>query len=149
MSAGAVELLARCRDLGIDLAAGPDDSLAWEADADPPAELLQALRENKLALLALLAPPTVPTVPAVPWDVAEAGRLVKAALAAWCWPVDPAARRRLGELADAVDAAYLARDLRQLRQAVAAFLAAVGAAEARVEAGGLARAAPSVAQPRP
>jgi hypothetical protein len=45
------------------------------------------------------------------------------------WPADPAARRRLGPLADALDAAFLARDLGRLRQAAGAFLAAVGGDE--------------------
>jgi hypothetical protein len=54
----AAELLSRCRALGIDLAAGPDGHLCWEADAEPPAELLAALAERKGELLGLLAGPT-------------------------------------------------------------------------------------------
>jgi hypothetical protein len=47
-------LLARCRALGIDLAPGPDGALLWEADIDPPAELLADLKLCKAELLRLL-----------------------------------------------------------------------------------------------
>jgi hypothetical protein len=50
----AADLLARCCAAGIDLAAGPDGSLTWEADADPSAELLAALAEHKKEVLNLL-----------------------------------------------------------------------------------------------
>jgi hypothetical protein len=50
----ALDLLAFCRGLGIDLAAGPGDILIWEADADPTVDLLVALRQHKAELLALL-----------------------------------------------------------------------------------------------
>jgi hypothetical protein len=80
----------------------------------------QAVAGHKLTILALL---TAPVAPSAPWNAVEAGRQVGAALAAWRWPAERAARCRLGELADAVDAAYLARDLPRLRQAVAASLA--------------------------
>jgi hypothetical protein len=52
----AAELLARCRALGITLAAGPGGALSWEADTDPPAELLADLSRHKAGLLALLTP---------------------------------------------------------------------------------------------
>ena len=40
----AVELLARCRAAGVELAVGPGGaSLLWEATADPPADLLADL----------------------------------------------------------------------------------------------------------
>jgi hypothetical protein len=59
------DLLARCRTLGIALAAASDGALTWEADTDPPAELLAELREHKAELLALLSTPAgVPTGPA-------------------------------------------------------------------------------------
>jgi hypothetical protein len=52
-NAGA-KLLASCRALGIDLAAGPDGTLSWEADSDPPGHLLAGLRQHKSQLLLLL-----------------------------------------------------------------------------------------------
>jgi hypothetical protein len=45
------ELLARCRALGIVLAAGPGGALVWEADDDPPADLLEDLANNKAGVL--------------------------------------------------------------------------------------------------
>jgi hypothetical protein len=51
----APELLARCRALGIDLTLGPDGTLVWEADADPPAEVLATLAEHKAEVLTFLA----------------------------------------------------------------------------------------------
>jgi hypothetical protein len=51
----AAELLARCRARGIDITLGPDGTLLWEADADPPAEALAALAEHKAEVLAFLA----------------------------------------------------------------------------------------------
>jgi hypothetical protein len=45
------ELLDRCRSLGIDLDAGPDGALVWQADDDPPADLLEDLAANKTAVL--------------------------------------------------------------------------------------------------
>jgi hypothetical protein len=59
----AADLLARCRALAVELTAGPAGTLTWEADADPPADLLEALTEHKGAVLDLLCPP---------WDQAEA-----------------------------------------------------------------------------
>jgi hypothetical protein len=59
----ASDLLARCRALGIALAPGPDGTLAWEAGADPPADLLADLARHKadvLALLVALAQPPCP-----------------------------------------------------------------------------------------
>jgi hypothetical protein len=120
----ALELLARCRELGIVLAAGPD-GLVWEADFDPPDELLADLAAAKVALLPLLLPA---------WDHrAEADGLVAQAQARrrevygpTMWPSDPAARQRLSGLAGAIDEAWTARDMPQLRKAIAAYLDAVG-----------------------
>jgi hypothetical protein len=54
----AADLLARCRALGIELGAGSGGaSLLWEADADPPADLLEELAANKADLLALVRGP--------------------------------------------------------------------------------------------
>ena len=74
MSAG--ELLTHCRSRGIALSAGPGGTLCWEADADPPAELLAGLAKHKEELLAILGPPAVPTVPAARWDQDEAEALL-------------------------------------------------------------------------
>jgi len=71
----AAELFARCRALGIDLVTGPDDGLTWEADADPPADLLADLAASKADLLALLRTAEAQTPPS-PWDQAEADRLL-------------------------------------------------------------------------
>jgi hypothetical protein len=64
----ASELLIRCRALGVDLAAGPDGALSWEADSDPPDGLLADLRRLKPQLLLLLRPQALsPSVrPAIP-----------------------------------------------------------------------------------
>jgi hypothetical protein len=75
MTAG--ELLKHCRTLGIDLVAGPDGSLVWEADADPPAELLATLVQHKAELLALLAPGTGPAVTLIPTDDATLARFLE------------------------------------------------------------------------
>ena len=66
----AVDLLIRCRVLGIDVAANADGTLLWEADTDPPAELLENLAVSKAAVVALLRKPT-PL-----WDAVEAERLL-------------------------------------------------------------------------
>lgn len=50
----ALDLLARCRALGIDLTVGPDGTLAWEADDDPPPELMAALSRHKAEVLSLI-----------------------------------------------------------------------------------------------
>jgi hypothetical protein len=60
--------------------------------------------------------------PAVPWDQAEADRLLASVLPAWNAPDRP---RELNPLGGAIDDASDARDLPRLREAVAAFLAAV------------------------
>jgi hypothetical protein len=49
-----LELLARCRAARITLVAGPDGCLIWEADTDPPTELLAALAALKPRVLTLL-----------------------------------------------------------------------------------------------
>jgi hypothetical protein len=65
----AAELLSRCRALGIDVAEGPGGALLWEADADPPADLLVGLTVSKVDILALLRQGPL-------WDPAEADRLL-------------------------------------------------------------------------
>lgn len=50
----AAVLIDCCRTFGVTLAAGPDGTLAWEADDDPPAGLLAELGEHKAEVLALL-----------------------------------------------------------------------------------------------
>jgi hypothetical protein len=57
----AAELLSRCRALGIGLTARPDGGLTWEADAEPPTDLLIDLRANKADLQSLLATSRVQT----------------------------------------------------------------------------------------
>lgn len=47
-------LLARCQALGIDLSIGPSGTLDWQADADPPAELLANLAEHKAEVFQVL-----------------------------------------------------------------------------------------------
>jgi hypothetical protein len=54
----AVDLLARCRALGVELGAvSGGTALSWEAAVDPPADLLAALTANKAELLALVRGP--------------------------------------------------------------------------------------------
>jgi hypothetical protein len=54
----AIELLARCRALGIELGVGSGGtSLLWEADTDPPADLLMGLAANKADVLPLIRGP--------------------------------------------------------------------------------------------
>ena len=53
-----VELLARCRALGVELGVNSGGtSLLWEAAADPPADLLAELAANKADVLALIRGP--------------------------------------------------------------------------------------------
>jgi hypothetical protein len=53
----AVRLLDRCQALGVKLHVAPDGgALTWEADTDPPADLLADLAANKDAVLALIDP---------------------------------------------------------------------------------------------
>jgi hypothetical protein len=95
-------------------------------------ELRQAVRAHKPGLLALLTgaqldavrtegDSCVPTVPTVPWDEVAAALLVQQALGARerCgYSPDPAVRHRQGRACDAVDRAWLGRDLPRLRGAV-------------------------------
>jgi hypothetical protein len=54
----AAELLARCRALGIELGVGSGGSaLVWEAETDPPADVLDGLAANKAELLVLCRGP--------------------------------------------------------------------------------------------
>ncbi len=54
----AVELLARCRAAGVELGVAAGGArLLWEADADPPEDLLADLTANKAAVLALIRGP--------------------------------------------------------------------------------------------
>ena len=64
------EVLSRCRVLGIQLSAR-GEAIVWEADSDPPADLLAALKDNKSAVRRLLSRPAVP-----PWDAAAAAGLL-------------------------------------------------------------------------
>jgi hypothetical protein len=123
----ALELLDRCRKLGIVLAAGPDGTLAWEADVDPPAGLLAELVAAKVELLALLA-----------WDQVKAAALIaelqqrrRQLFGDGMWPSDRDSRRRLSAMADSIDAAWTAQDMVQLRKAIAAYLDALGGAAVR------------------
>jgi hypothetical protein len=72
------DLLSRCRTFGIELTAGRDGSLLWEAGSDPPAELLAALAERKAELLGLLTT----------WPDPDAAELV-AWFATFPWPREP------------------------------------------------------------
>jgi hypothetical protein len=86
-----------------------------------------------------------------PWDPAAAAALVdqvqqrrRQVYGPAMWPADRDARRRLGGLADAIDAAWTAQDMARLRNAIAAYLDAVGTAPAcRVEACNAGAAAPA------
>jgi hypothetical protein len=53
----AAGLLARCRELGIELGVASGNALLWEARADPPADLLADLAANKAAVLSLVRGP--------------------------------------------------------------------------------------------
>ena len=68
----AIDLLARCRDLGIDIVAAENGSLVLDADQDLPADLLAALKDNKAAVRRLLNRPAVP-----PWDAVAADALLE------------------------------------------------------------------------
>jgi hypothetical protein len=126
------ELLERCRNHGIDLSAGPNDTLLLEANAEPPAALLAELAEHKPEVLkAMLAPPTGPTAN---WNNSTAKSLVSGVLARLRqsfreagWPQDINARERLFALGDRIDDAWLARDPEALGEAVADFLQALEA----------------------
>jgi hypothetical protein len=63
------DLFFGCRAMGIYLTSGPDGTLCWEADTDPPADLLAGLAAHKADVLARLR-----GVP--PWNQAEADRLL-------------------------------------------------------------------------
>jgi len=53
-----VELLARCRTLGVELGVGAGGaSLLWESHSDPPADQLADLAANKADMLALVRGP--------------------------------------------------------------------------------------------
>jgi hypothetical protein len=70
------ELLARCRALGVELGIDPGGAaLVWEADAEPPTDLLADLARHKADLLDLLARPQQ-SAPALAWDQTEADRLL-------------------------------------------------------------------------
>jgi hypothetical protein len=132
----AAKLLARCQAVGITLAAGAGEALLWEADDDPPADLAAALVLHKAEVLAMLRTGTAPgrgpspVCPTVPWDQAAAAALMAEVQARRRerfgepgWPEDPRARRGLAEQADAIDGAWLARDLDGLRKGSSAYLA--------------------------
>jgi hypothetical protein len=73
------DLLARCGALGVTLLAGPGGALAWEADADPPADLLRDLAGHKAEILARLRQPPGPSLEPDVWDTGLL-RLVEADL---------------------------------------------------------------------
>jgi hypothetical protein len=105
----AADLLTGLRRAGFTLSAEGDGIRLHPASRLTDA-LRQRVREHKAELRALLA---------------EADRLVASARSAWVWPDDPTRCRRIGELADAIDRAFLAGDLPGLRAAVAEFLTTV------------------------
>jgi len=60
MTSAAAELLARCRELGIELGIGAGEAALlweWKSDADPPADLLADLAAHKADVLALVRSP--------------------------------------------------------------------------------------------
>jgi hypothetical protein len=126
----ATELLADLARQGFTLAAEGDRVRVRPANRLTDA-LRQVIREHRDQLLSLLAAGGT-------WDQTEADRLVAAALLVWARPDRP---RGLDKMADAIDAAWLARDLPRLRQTVADFLATLDAV--------VGRGAPSVPQPPP
>src|SRR5687768_11838720 len=81
-------LLARCQALGIGLSAGPSGVLEWEANADPPAELLAALAEHKAEVwqtlrdsaASRLDAPTDRLAAADPGQAEDVGRVIEADL---------------------------------------------------------------------
>jgi hypothetical protein len=110
------ELLDRCRTLGIDPAPGPGGALLWEADADPPTDLLRELAEHKPALLALLASRPAPE----PWDPEAADVLAfraRQAREAHGYSADPGLREEQHAAATRLDECCLARDLPGVRVA--------------------------------
>jgi hypothetical protein len=92
-----------------------DGKLRWRPREALTAEDVAALAACKGELLALLTPPA-------PWDPAEADALVRSALAL-DYHTDPGRWAAVSRLADAVDAAFLAKDLAGLRAAVGAYRA--------------------------
>jgi hypothetical protein len=48
------ELLSWCRSLGVDLARGARGTLIWEADDEPPPELLAELAKSKASVLEMM-----------------------------------------------------------------------------------------------
>jgi hypothetical protein len=103
--------------------------LRWRPREAVTAEEREILVQHKAEMLVLLRPP---------WDQAEAdalvarvqerrGRLYGPAMS----PPDRDGRRRLSGLADAIDRAWAARDMAQLRKAVAAYLDALGGVAVR------------------
>jgi hypothetical protein len=128
----AAQVLTQAMRGGVELSAA-GGNLRWRCRGDLPEGLRALLVAHKDELLALL---DVAAIPEDSGGQAEASRggppadddppdefeleaWVQMALLDWHWPPGLRARRRLGLLADAIDAAYLARDLPRLRQAVA------------------------------
>jgi hypothetical protein len=137
----SAELLARCRALGIDLAVGPGGALLWEADNDPPVDLLADLASNKAAVLAVLwegacdpcGRPLDALAELADWFTANTGRLpqepfglVRGRHSGWAvWVANPARfyvalRTDLaaGPSAARARTGALAADLRRLRALV-------------------------------
>src|SRR5262249_8622406 len=115
----AADLLLICRRRGITLTADGGTLRFRAPEGVLTPELRADLVRCKAELLVLL-----PAEAAGAWDQAEADRLIERAQTSWVRLADAAVRRRLGELADRIDAAYLARDLAGVRSGVAVFLAA-------------------------
>jgi hypothetical protein len=54
----AAELVSRCRDMGVELGVGAGGNvLFWEAEIDPPPDLLAALAAHKSDVLSLIRGP--------------------------------------------------------------------------------------------
>jgi hypothetical protein len=92
----ATALLAQCRTLGVDLATGPDGALIWEADFDPPAELLADLAAHKDDVLVALDTAALD----LPGDVAELQAQLDAMMSKQAWADGWAERLRYGTCAD-------------------------------------------------
>jgi hypothetical protein len=112
----AAEALEAARAAGVQLSATPEGKIRWRSRGSLPEPLRKALQAHKGELLARL------------WDQAEADRLIASLHPAWDAPTRS---RSLHPLADAIDSAWLARDMDGLRQTVAVFLAAATKAARR------------------
>jgi hypothetical protein len=143
----ATDLLATLKARGVHLEA-IGDRLRWRPREALTAQEREILVQHKADLLSLLR---------MPWDQVEADALVARVqdrrhqfFGKAGWPRDSDTRRPLFGLADRIDESWRDRDLRRLRQAVAAFLAAVdGLAVQRVDRRDASAAAPAAASYSP